>query len=241
MSIDVKSVYRSRKDEYDKVDENGNPYFTTDETYCYTFFGEKDGIESYIKKSGFTSYWKVTKADGKVFKLLLLSNVFLDNLSKDPDFLEYFTTKNVFQKNESNEWVRISENVGHDREFFSKLFSKLFKNQNMLNYDGIYTEKSELHPHKEYVISARVKKNLELVGNVVSGSSNSPSHRLLANSTFAHGVKNPNLKKQKQRQRQRQRQNGFTSRKRRRRISYSTNAREGIIKVKVWNLLKNEI
>ena len=183
-SISVYSIYRSRNEDYDKSDNQGNTYFTTDIIHGYTFFGEESGIQSYVKKSGFPNYWEVKKTDDSPFKLLELSQNMLSNLAKNPIFAEYFTNRiNVFKKNEDNEWVRISEEAKYDREFFSKLFkvtdiSKLFKVTDMINYDGIYTEESKLHPHREYIVFARVKKTRKLIGNTVTGSSGSPQKRL---------------------------------------------------------------
>lgn len=236
--IYVDSVYRSRHSTTD-VSKNGKPYFKTDEWNDYTFFGEEDGIKSYIKRSDSANYWKVKKTDGTRFKLSLLSQELLKSLSKNEQFAVFFTDeKNVFTKHDGV-WVRISEESTFDREFFTMLFSyPLFD-----EYDGIYTEKSKLHKHREYVIFAKVEKTLELVGlelvgNFGSESSGSPP-RMKTNNKFAPGVKNPNLK----RQRQRQRTNWNTSIRKKRKInlSFSTGVGEGIIKVKVWNLLKNEI
>ena len=174
-TLDVSSIYRSRNPNYDKGDNQGNTYFTTDRNYGYTFFGEEDGIKSYVEKSGFPNYWEVKKTDSTPFKLLSLSQNMLSKLSTNPKFADYFTnSKNVFKKNENNKWVRISEEATYDREFFSKLF----KVRDMRNYDGIYTEKSKLHPHREYVVFGRVKKTRKLIGSTVSASSGSPQKRL---------------------------------------------------------------
>lgn len=174
-TIYVSSIYRSRNPNYDKSDNQGNTYFTTDRKYGYTFFGEESGIQSYVKKSGFPNYWEVKKTDGSPFQLLKLSQNMLSELSTNPNFADYFNNrKNVFKKNENNEWVRISEEAEYDRKFFSTLF----KVTDLRNYDGIYTEESKLHPHREYVVFGRVKKTRKLIGDRVSGSSGSPQKRL---------------------------------------------------------------
>ena len=87
-TINVDFIYRSRNADYDKNDNQGNTYFITDRKYGYTFFGEKDGIKSYVEKSDFSNYWEVKKTDGSPFKLLLLSQDILLNLS-----LAFFLTK----------------------------------------------------------------------------------------------------------------------------------------------------
>ena len=225
--IYVDYVYRSTHSTTD-VYKNGKPYFKTDEWNDYTFFGEEDGIKSYIKRSDSANYWKVKKTDGTRFKLLLLSQELLDSLSKNEQFAFFFTDeKNVFTKHDGV-WVRISEESKFDREFFTMLFSyPLFD-----KYDGIYTEKSKLHKHREYVIFAKVEKTLELVGFELVGNFGSESSppRMKTNN-----INPPNVK--------RQRTNWNTSLRKKRKInrSFSTGVGEGIIKVKVWNLLKNEI
>jgi len=211
--IDVYSIFRSRNAEYDKNDNKGNPYFITDAVYGYTFFGEEDGIKSYVEKSGFQSYWKVNKTDGTPFKLLLMNQDMLSELSKNQNFSDYFTNKkNVFKKNENNKWVRISEDAKYDREFFSKLFD----NQIIFNnYDGIYTEESKLHPHREYIVFARVKKTRKLIGNTVTGSSGSPQKRLASSARAPPQI-----------------------RKRRKPLFEEDDFFEGVINIKVPNLFK---
>ena len=211
--IDVYSIFRSRNAEYDKNDNQGNPYFITDAVYGYTFFGEADGIKSYVEKSGFQSYWKVNKTDGTPFKLLLMNQDMLSELSKNQNFSDYFTNKkNVFKKNENNKWVRISEDAKYDREFFSKLFD----NQIIFNnYDGIYTEESKLHPHREYIVFARVKKTRKLIGNTVTGSSGSPQKRLASSARAPPQIK-----------------------KRRKPLFEEYDFFEGVINIKVPNLFK---
>jgi hypothetical protein len=173
-------VYRSRKAAYDLIDGN-EPYFKTDKNppigVGYTFFSDINGIKSYVDISGFSSYWKVTKKDGTTpFKLKLLNNNFLQELSLDVKFQDYFQlVKNVFKK-QGGKWVRISETAEHDREFFTKLFRE-YKNK-FIGFDGVYTKSSDLHPHEEYVIFGNVEKIREIQGTLASYGKGSPKTRM---------------------------------------------------------------